>query len=87
MAIDLTFGLGETVTGQPGVGVIEDGQRRKLARDAAVAFGVAALAFVAEHAGIIGNIVDADPESIAKLAGLVAAFFGWRLARPTAPDP
>ncbi len=87
MATDLTVGLGQKITGQPGVGVIEDGQIRKLARDAGVAFGIAALAFVGEHAGVIGDLVDADPESIAKLVGLIAAFFGWRLARPTAPDP
>ncbi len=87
MATDLTAGLGEKLTGQPGVGAIEDGQLRKLARDAGVAFGIAALAFAGEHAGVIGDLVDADPESIAKLVGLIATFFGWRLARPTSPDP
>jgi hypothetical protein len=87
MATDVTFGLGEKATGQPGVGTIEDGQFRKLARDAGVAFAIAGLAFVGEHAGVIGDIVDADPESIAKLAGLIAALFGWRVARPTSPDP
>lgn len=87
MATDLTGGLGEKLTGQSGVGAIEDGQLRKLARDAGVAFGIAALAFAGEHAGVIGDLVDADPQSIAKLVGLIAAFFGWRLARPTSPDP